>query len=110
MDKKLEELVQLIKKCGSKESLNLKEEMVRCLISILDDAGFNALIILEIPGIGVAMVGNKISEEGASAPLADLFTDYPGLLNRVMVRMVTMKTFGVSQEENNTSAPDETIH
>ena len=110
MEEKLKKLIKLIKESGSQEDLNLEQEMVSHLLSILDDAGFKALILLEKPGEGVLMAGKGISEEGISTPLAELFTDYPELLKRVIVKMTIMKAFGEEQEEDNSLPPEATIH
>jgi hypothetical protein len=110
MEEKLKKVIKLIKKSGSQEDLSLEQEMVGLLLSLLDDAGFKALIILEKPGRGVSMVGRGISEGGVSIPLAELFTDYPELLRSVITKMAIMKVFGAEQEENNTPPPEATIH
>lgn len=112
MEEKLRKVLKLIKESGSREDLELKEKMVRCLVSILDEAGFNTLIILEKPGVGVTMLGNKISGEGISAPLADLFTDHPRLFRGVMFKMAMMKAFEADHEEDDASTlgEGETIH
>jgi len=110
MEEKLKEVLKLIKENGSKEELNLKEEMVSCLLTILDDAGFKTLIILERPGINACVAASGISDEAVSDPVARLLTEHPGLLKRVIEKMAIMKMIQAKQDEDNTPPPEATIH
>ncbi len=113
MKEKPRKVIRLVKKRGPQEDHSFEremKEMVARLLSILNNAGFKTLIILEKPGEGVAMATNEISHAGISTPVAKLFDDYPMLFKRVIDKTAIVKAIQSKKDKNNTLPPETTIH
>jgi hypothetical protein len=113
MEEKPRKVIQLVEKHESQEDLGFKremKEMVGRLLSILDNAGFKTLIVLEKPGKGFSMATNGISYAGVLTPIADLFDKYPRLCMRVLEKTAAMRVIQSQKDKNNTLPPETKIH